>query len=217
MISRYKAMVFDMDGTLIHSMYAWRSAFIGFMRRHSIEPPEALRGIPESTCYAAMDALMPQLEGRMTRQEVFQGMLDCIDEEYATRVQPKEDIYRLLGRLREEGYSLAVATATPLRYAMTALKRLGFEPYFDLIVSCDEIGYTKAKKEFFTEVADRLHMRPEECVMFEDALYAIRSAKQAGMRVCAIEEYYGWRDKDAIRDEADRYIACYADLLDEAE
>lgn len=215
MTSKYKAVVFDMDGTLIHSMYAWRDSFLRFMKKYSLDVPQGLAGVPESTCSAAVDHLLPQMQGRMNRREIIDEMIALVEEEYATRVEPRADIYALLKRLRQEGYRLAVATATPMRYAITALRRLGFEPYFDLMVSCDEIGYPKGTPEFFVGVAEQLQVKPEECVMFEDALYAIRSAKKAGMCVCAIEEYYSWRDRESIIRESDRYIACYQDLLEQ--
>ena len=217
MISECKAVVFDMDGTLIESMYAWRSAFIRFANKYDLEMPEALYGVPESTCDAAADHFLEMLAGRMTREEIIDEMIATIDGEYATRVRPRTDIFRLLDRLREKGYILAVATATPMKYARTALVRLGFEPYFEMMLSPDEIGCGKWQPEFFVRVAEKLGVKPEECVMFEDALYAARSAKKAGMHVCAIEEYYSRSGQEGLRWEADRYIACYADLLDEME
>lgn len=215
MKSGYKAVIFDMDGTLICSMYAWRDAFIRFIRKYSLKVPEVLHGIPESPCGIAADYLETQLKGRMNREEIIKEMLYLIDEEYATRVQPKEDIFRLLDRLQKEGYLLAVATATPLRYALTALRRLNFDERFEFMTSCEEIGYEKSNPEFFRSVARRLRVQPEECIVFEDALYAVQSAKKAGMYVCAVADYYAWRDREEIKKNADRYLACYADILDE--
>ncbi len=213
MTSRYKAMVFDMDGTLIDSMWSWRGAFREFIQERELVMPEELVCIPECSCGQAARLLAPQL-GEETYEEAVEAMFRIVDRHYLKDVPARPGAAEWVKRLKERGYLLAVATATPLRYANHALIRLGFQGLFDLVVSCEEIGLGKKDPAFFTRVAERLGVQAEECVMFEDALYAIRSAKKAGLTVCAIEDYYAWRDKEDIRREADGYIACYEDLME---
>ena len=173
MISKYKAIIFDMDGTLIESMYIWRGVFREFIRKYSLKVPEMLKGIPEFTLGRAADHLMEQLPG-WSRDDIVLEMMELINLHYATDVPVKADAPELVRRLKEKGYTLAIATATPLRYAMTAIRRLGYEEMFDLIVSTEEIGMGKDKAECFVRIADMLGCKIEECVMFEDALYAIK-------------------------------------------
>lgn len=214
--SKYKAIIFDMDGTLTDSMYIWRGVFKDFIRIHNLRMPDKLVGVPEYPLGWSADLLMEQLPDR-TREEVGQEMLGLVNQHYATDARVKTDAPELVQRLREKGYILAIATATQLKYANTVLTRLGYDQMFDLIVSSQEVGVGKDQAEFFVRVAGMLGVRPEECVMFEDALHAIKSAKAAGMTVCAIEDYYAWRQKDEIMKTADRYLTCYRELLDEME
>ena len=73
----------------------------------------------------------------------------------------------------------------------------------------------KSQPEYFEEVARRLGTKPERCVVFEDALYAMKSAKAAGCRVVAIEDSTARLQRDEIRAIADRYIQNYSELLRE--
>ncbi len=214
MRSRFKAIVFDMDGTLIDSMWAWRGIYREFIREHNLIMPEEMRGTPEFPCGRAARMLLEQLDG-MTYEETLEDMYKLVDGHYRQDVEAKPGALAFVRHLKKAGYRVAVATATPLRYANNALRRLGFEGLFDLVVSREEIGLSKKEPEFFTRVAAQLQAQPGECVMFEDALYAMRSAKAAGFAVCAIEDYYAWREKDEILALPDRYIACYQDLLEE--
>lgn len=213
MASRYKVLAFDMDGTLVDSMWAWRSVFKEFIRRHHLNMPDELKFVPECPGGKVARMLSDQLD--VSYDEAVEEMGSLVNVHYGRDVEARTDAPAFLKKVRSLGYHLVLATATPLRYAHTALRRLDLEQLFDLIVSCEEIGVSKSDPQFYLRLAERLCVRPEECVMFEDALYSIRSAKKAGFAVCAVEDYYAWRDREEIRKQADRYIACFQDLLDE--
>ena len=163
MTSRFKAAIFDMDGTLIDSMYAWRGVFREFLDKYELKTPEELVGVPEYPVGWAAKLVADQLEKL-----------------------PRPGAIEFVKRLKEHGFRVAVATATPLRYAYTALSRLGFEGLFDLVISNDELGLSKHDEGYFRKVADKLGVKMEECVIFEDAVYSIRAAKKAGFTICAI-------------------------------
>lgn len=218
MISKCKAVIFDMDGTLIDSMYAWRGVFREFIESNGFKTPDELIGVPEYPVGWAAKLLKDQLAEMpepMTVPEAVEAMYKLVDEHYATDTQARPGAIEFVKRLRKSGRQTAVATATPLRYANTALKRLGFEGLFDLVLSDEEIGMGKQEEGYFKWVADQLGVKMEECLIVEDAAYSIRTAKKAGFAVCAIEDYYAWRQKEEIQSLADRYISCYADLLED--
>ena len=218
MISRYKAVIFDMDGTLIDSMYAWRGVFREYIRNNGFGVPEQIVGVPEYPVGWAAKLLKDQLEvldTPVSYAEAVEDMYKLVDAHYASDVEVRPGAIEFVQRLKDRGCLVAVATATPLRYANTALNRLGFGNLFDLVLSNEEIGLGKSDEAYFQRVADSLGVKKEECLIAEDAVYSIRTAKKAGFAVLAIEDYYSWREKDEIRALADRYIACYADVLEE--
>lgn len=218
MILKYKAVIFDMDGTLIDSMYTWRGVFREFIREQGLEMPEELVGVPEYPVGLTAQKLADQfaaMEKPMTYAEAVEAMYRLVGRHYAADTEARPGALELINRLRANGTKVAVATATPLRYANIAMKRLGFDGLFDLVVSEEEVGCGKSNKDYFKRVADMLKVDVVDCLIVEDAVYSIRQAKAAGFAVWAIEDYYAWRDKAEIRALSDRYLACYEDVLEE--
>ncbi len=218
MISRYKAVIFDMDGTLIDSMYAWRGVFREFIRENGFTTPDEIVGVfdyPVGWAARLLEDQLAAMKEPMTYAEAVEAMYRLVDRHYAADTEARPGALEFVKRLKARGMKVAVATATPLRYANTAMKRLGFEGLFDLVVSDEEVGCGKNQEEYFVRVAERMGMKVEDCLICEDAVYSIRKAKAAGFAVYAIEDYYAWRDKDEIRALADRYLTCYQDLLEE--
>ena len=72
---------------------------------------------------------------------------------------------------------------------------------------------TKDRPGYFDLVVRRLGVSPERCMVFEDALYAMESAKASGLRVCAIEDDAQLSDREGIKALADLYICSYSELM----
>ena len=102
-----------------------------------------------------------------------------------------------------------VATAAPRALCQRALERMGIRDCFDFVTDSYEVGMSKEDPEYFRKVAARLGAPVEECWVFEDAVYAMRGAKAAGMRVCAIEEYTARRHREEVLAIADAFITDY--------
>ena len=128
-------------------------------------------------------------------------------------VLPKPGAVEWLERLFAAGVPMCVATASP--FAREVLDRLGIAKKMRFVVDERDIGIRKSEPAFFAEVARRMDCRPHECAVYEDALYAARSAKLAGCRVIAIEDEYALGDRKALKSLADRYVVSYEELLAE--
>ncbi len=218
MISRFKAVIFDMDGTLVDSMYAWRGVYCEYIRNNGFVTPEEIVGVPEYPVGWAAKLLEDQLEALdkpVSYEEAVEAMYQLVNDHYAKDTEARPGALEFVKRLKERGLRVAVATATPLRYANTALNRLGFAEHLDLAVSDEEVGCGKSSDGYFKWVAEKLGVDAKDCLIVEDAAYSIKAAKQAGFTVLAIEDYYAWRQKDEIQALADRYLSCYADILEE--
>lgn len=140
---------------------------------------------------------------------------EFMNRHYLHDAKRRENVPELLEKLRGMGKPMCVATGAPRQYARNGLSRLGILKYFEFVTDCYEFGMDKSQPEYFEEVARRLGTKPEKCVVFEDALYAMKSAKTAGCRVVAIEDSTARLQRDEIRAIADRYILNYSELLDE--
>lgn len=211
MTSRFKAMIFDMDGTLLDSMLVWRTVWREYIEKKGLKMPEELVGKSDYGCMKSCGLLAAQ-EGR-ERDEIYAEMRELIRAHYMTDIQPKPYAAELLAALKAEGYTVGVATATLRDMAWPALERHGLTKYLDFFCDVDEIGLSKSEPEFFVRASALAGARPEESVMFEDAVYAMRSAKAAGMPVVAIDEPMSYRDKEEIVSLADRYVLSWREVI----
>ena len=106
-----------------------------------------------------------------------------------------------------------LATATPARQALVGLNKADMVSNLDYIFSTDMIGYDKSKTEFYDKLCSIIGVEKKDCVMFEDSLYAIRGAKNAGLLgVVGITDTTNTRDIEAIRACCDVVVDSYDEL-----
>ena len=210
----FDAAIFDMDGTLLNTMPYWRFTSLEYILAHQLPIFQDMVEVMFRTSSRKLimdnadrlgirpdfEELVRELEGFMNRHYLYDANLK----------DPALPAY-LMG-LRDAGVKLCVATGSPRAYARNGLGRLQLLDYFDFVTDNYEGPYTKDRPEYFRWLAGRLGVAPERCWVYEDALYAMRAAKAAGMRVCAIEDETQRADREAIRALADRYIVSYREL-----
>ncbi len=211
----FDAAIFDMDGTLLDTMPYWRYTSLEYLLAHRlpVEDDVLVRMYSTSSRKLLMEVaermglhidrreMIAELEGYMNRHYLYDASCKC------------SSVPAFLARLRAEGICMCVATGSPRRFARNGLERLGLMGFFDFITDNYEGAHTKDQPGYFDDVLARLGVTAERCWVFEDALYAMRSAKASGLRVCAIEEGTQAADRDEIRSLADVYITDYAQLL----
>jgi len=117
-----------------------------------------------------------------------------------------------LKRLRTRGVRCVVATATPANLALLALNRLNLISDLDYIFSTDMIGGGKSDPAFYDRLCAMIGAEKEGCVMFEDALYAMRGAREAGLGVIGITDGTNRLDREAIHAVCDRVIDSFDEL-----
>jgi beta-phosphoglucomutase-like phosphatase (HAD superfamily) len=182
---RTEALIFDMDGTMIDSMPFHRDSWIDFAALHGIG--------------MGIDEMMRRTTGRTgaeCMQELFGRPIG--HEESLTLVRQKEALYRKAfapPAFREVsgfrafaalGFKIGVGTAGDAHNIAFALEHLALEEAPHAIVGGDEGLPGKPEPAIFLEVARRLNVAPEHCIVFEDAPLGIEAARRAGMRAVAV-------------------------------
>lgn len=183
-----RALIFDMDGTMIDSMGHHRLSWIEFASRHGLE--------------IDVDDLMRRTTGRTGAE----CMDDLFGREFSrseswTLIAEKEQIYRDLfapvfrevagfrafaARALALGLNVGVGTAGDRHNIAFAMQHLAMAPAPQAVVGGDEGLPGKPEPAIFLEVARRLGVAPEHCVVFEDAPFGIEAARRAGMAAVAV-------------------------------
>ncbi len=183
-----RALIFDMDGTMIDSMGHHRVSWIEFARRHALE--------------IEIEDLMRRTTGR-TGAECINELFgrEIGGEESWALIAEKEAIYRELfapafrevagfrafaSQAHAQGLAIGVGTAGDRHNIAFAMRYLAMDPAPRAIVGGDEGLAGKPDPAIFLEVARRLGVAPEDCVVFEDAPFGIEAARRAGMAAVAV-------------------------------
>ena len=201
-----KGSIFDVDGTLLDSMEIWEDVAIRFLKSIGVEAepdlPEVMftMSLPEGAAYV-------KEHYRLTREtdEIIQGVLDIIRKYYEETAPLKPGVTKILEELSGKRIPMTVATSNNKEEVEAAFKRLGIASYFSRIFTCEEVGAGKTRPDIYMKAAEYMGTRPEETVIFEDVLHAIRTAKKAGFLAVGLYDEASKADQEEIKKEADWY------------
>lgn len=209
-----KAMIFDMDGTLLDSMPAWKDNLYQVALRFGVElPPDFYDLYKLLISPEVAQHMVEYYHVKGTVEEVFQAINQGIVSYYANSISPKPFARELLEAYRAQGMKMVLLTGTERPLIDLVLRRLDFFQYFDLTCSCREAGGPKSSPVPFHYVLDRLGVRPEEAVMFEDGIHGVKSANQCGIFTVGVYDSM-WDDvAQEMASVAGRYVHSLKDLL----
>ena len=185
---RPRAIIFDIDGTIVDNMHLHAEAFGLFAEHHQLPPLT-----PDDRA---------RLDGRRN-SEIFPILFnrDVPRDEWLAYEHEKESLYRelsrgrlvpmrgltsLIDRLKSESIAVALATSAPEPNVTHTLAELGLAASFPVIVRGDQVPRGKPAPDVFLEAARQLKVEPAACLVFEDAPMGVASAKAAGMTVAAL-------------------------------
>jgi HAD superfamily hydrolase (TIGR01509 family) len=186
-LSDFKAVVFDMDGTLTPNMHLHEEAFTIFRDKYRIATPDeaTIAGLSGKR----NSEIFPVLFGRPLTEAELLAYADEKESLYRTlmhHVHPVNGLHAFLKHMDSHGLGSAIATSAPHGNVGPTLDRLQLPSYFGAITLGAEVKYGKPAPDIFIEAARRLGHAPHHCIGIEDSFAGLQSVRDSGMYTVAI-------------------------------
>ena len=202
-----KGVIFDIDGTLLDSMPLWNNLGERYLQKLGFTEEET-EGLSQRI------SAMPFVEGiryikkaytlNLEEERIREQLQEMIAGAYRDEINLKAGAKEYLQFLKERGIPCILATAGEASLAKAALKRLKVWEEFQDLLLCEEFNTSKLEAKIYRLAMERLSLsKPEEVLVCEDVLHAVKSAKQAGSQVCGILDEANREDWEKIQKIAD--------------
>lgn len=212
---RVDGIIFDMDGTLLDSMHIWRGSGANYLLSLGKTPEPDLNDILRTKSLAqGAQYLISRYGLEKTQQEVIDGINRLIADFYINEAQPKPGVKEFLEQMSARGVKMCIATLTDYKLSQLALKRCGLLPYFNKILTCYEIGCSKDNPAIYNAALKILDTKREYTYVFEDALYAAKTAKEAGFNVVGVYDNSSKDHQQQLKALCDIYIESFEQARD---
>lgn len=209
-----KAIIFDLDGTLVDSMWIWKQIDIDFLTKHGYELPDDLQKSIEGMSFTeTAEYFIKRFNLKMSLEEIKAEWNEMAREFYAEKIRLKENVIDVIRYAKKNGIKLGIGTSNSRELLMTVLEANSIQNEFQSIRTSCEVNAGKPSPDVFLKVADDLKIAPESCLVFEDTHAGILAGKNAGMRVVAIYDELSEPYIDIIKEDADKYIYSYKEVV----
>jgi HAD superfamily hydrolase (TIGR01509 family) len=214
MLNDFKGAIFDLDGTLIDSMWVWAKIDFDYLSKRGISLPPDLK---DHIAHLSFDDTAKYFKDRFKLNESLEEIKTEWNymalHEYAHNIVLKNGALNFLDLLKSKGIKIALATSNTRALLELVLRKNKVYDYFDVITTTDEVSRGKNFPDVYLLTAEKLGLKPEACIVFEDILPAVIGAKAAGMKVIGVQDLFSEHQKDDICRIADIFISEYEELM----
>lgn len=202
-----EAVIFDLDGSLVDSMWMWRDIDIEYLGRYGIECPSDIQAAIEGMSFSETAVYFKErFQIPDSLEEIKATWNEMARYKYLHEVPFKKGIPVFLETCRLRGIKLGIATSNSRELVEEIAKVHGLKDYFSCIMTACEVAKGKPAPDIYLAVAANLGVETSKCLVFEDIVPGIMAGKAAGMKVCAVEDAYSVYQRSDKEKLADYYI-----------
>ena len=202
-----KAILFDMDGTLMNSMGMWYGLGNAYLEELGVEPDVLdfnkmiTMGMEEVTRY--LKKYYNVSEDNISLNDFVHKKVENF---YENEVELLPGVLEKLEQLRELGIPMALGTATEEKNAARALKCTGIGHYFEFIYTTSTEGVLKSDTHFYERAADKFKVETKNLILFDDAVDAVDAARKSGCLAVGVEDVHYNQDIKALKENSDIFL-----------
>lgn len=213
-----KAVIFDMDGTVLDSMGQSLANRVGYLKILGVELSREEADELNHIGWHETASWINDLKGTKFEDKAFlDGILETHYNGYKESYKLIPGFIEFLDYLDSRGIKYAIATATRLYGAEYVFERFGLMDRIEFIITEGRVGVTKDHPDIYLEAARRMGADVSNTIVFEDALYAVKTAKNAGFKTIAIKENRFIDDAKEIAAISDHFVEDFVELLEKIE
>lgn len=213
MLEGIEAVLFDLDGTLVDSMWMWERIDFEFLTARGLDMPENLKYEIEGISFAqTADYFIKRFNLLDTPEELMKIWNDMAYDKYCKEVPLKPGAKEFLDDLKARGIKTAIGTSNSYELTKACLRAHGILEDIDYILTSDEVPNGKPEPDIFLMCAEHFDIKPENCIVFEDIPNGMIAAIRAGMKVCGVEDEFSLEMTERKKELSDYYITSYEQI-----
>lgn len=185
----FRAAIFDLDGVLADSEPWWNKIDAALLAEYGVTYcGEHHRDVLGVSYRLAIEFYKKAFGLTASTEEMMRRRGEIATDFFAHRIGLFPSVHRVLEELRQMYLRLALATSSVSASARPFLDRHLLTPFFEVIITGDEVEHGKPHPEIYLRAAEKLGVPADDCLVIEDSLSGIAAAKAAKMRVAAIPD-----------------------------
>ena len=184
-----KAIIFDLDGTLVDSLPYHHESWRIFFKKNNIEKND-FNEIYKNYKGGGTLELMTSVFGDIYTKDELEKMSD--DKEvifrdiYRSKIFPINGLRKFLDNLKKNNILLSIGSNAIRKNVLMTIKELGITNYFSSIICGDEVSKGKPDPEMYIKTLSNLNVNKNECIIFEDSIEGVTAAKNANIKAIGI-------------------------------
>lgn len=213
MLDHVDAVIFDLDGTLVDSMWMWKAIDIEYLKRFHITPPQSLQREIEGMSFSeTAQFFKDKFNLKDSIEKIKEDWNHMAFDKYSSQVPFKKGAREFVEFLKRKHIKTGIATSNSKELVGAVMERHKSLRLFDSIHTSCEVKRGKPAPDIYELVASDLSVNPSKCLVFEDVVHGILAGKNAGMKVCAVFDEYTKEDDPKKRQLADYYINSFTEI-----